>query len=167
MEDRLTNGQELWFQAMPPLSPPWDAAGSARHGILLYGHDSLLLETRCWVLEKAGFDVWTATELYEVKEIVLTRHIELFILCQSVSTEERQGWLFACDTVRPKMKTLVLGGDGYMYLTGGQDGFMSPFQDPEDLIAGVTAILGPAMHFEDHSIRAGRPVLVAARKKAN
>ena len=41
-----------------------------RGRILLHGHYPTLLQTRRWILESAGFQVWTATQHAEVEDIL-------------------------------------------------------------------------------------------------
>jgi hypothetical protein len=45
----------------------------ASAGILIFGHDATLLETRQLILERAGFQVWTATEATEALQILVTK----------------------------------------------------------------------------------------------
>jgi len=52
-------------------------------GVLIFGHDAALLETRRLVLNRGGFQVWIATKGTEAVEVLLNEPIDLFILCES------------------------------------------------------------------------------------
>ena len=54
--------------------------GYASARILVFGHDALLFETRRLILERAGFQVWTAGEVTEAVQILAKEPIDLFIL---------------------------------------------------------------------------------------
>jgi hypothetical protein len=74
--------------------------------ILLCGQDSLLLQTRQWVLEAAGYQVRTTTEFSEVA--LESDPVDLLILCHSLSLEEC-GRAFALASTRwPKIRCIVL-----------------------------------------------------------
>lgn len=51
----------------------------ASAGILIFGHDAILLETRQLILKKAGFQVWIASEATKAVQILVTEPIDLFI----------------------------------------------------------------------------------------
>lgn len=55
---------------------------------LIYGRDAQLLETRGWVLERAGMSVSTATKLAQVEHFLTTEQVDLFILCHTLTPEE-------------------------------------------------------------------------------
>ena len=69
--------------------------------ILLYGHDDVLLFTRRAILEKTGFRVFTASYLHEVEVIAATQPIDLLVLCQTVSYEERTKALSLVNSFKP------------------------------------------------------------------
>jgi hypothetical protein len=58
--------------------------------ILIYGHDTMLLETRRMVLENDGFHTWTAENSMDVAEAITSDRIEVLILCHSLTFEECQ-----------------------------------------------------------------------------
>ena len=57
--------------------------------ILLFGHDAALLQTRRLILERSGFQVWSTWDLPGVETVISTQNIDLFILCHTVSLEDR------------------------------------------------------------------------------
>jgi hypothetical protein len=77
-------------------------------GVLIYGRDVRLLETRSWMLGKAGYRVSTATEVADVERILRSEEISLSILCHTLSREQREMALTATRGIRPAMKSLLL-----------------------------------------------------------
>jgi len=80
-------------------------------GILVFGHDAVLLETRRLILKRGGFQVWIATTATDAVQVLLTEPIELFILCQSLSPVECEHALEAAHTLRPDVENLIMRGD--------------------------------------------------------
>jgi CheY-like chemotaxis protein len=56
--------------------------------ILLFGHDDVLLYTRREILDRAGFQVRIALSLKELELIALGDHLDLIVICNSVSRQE-------------------------------------------------------------------------------
>ena len=56
--------------------------------VLLYGHDELLLWTRRLVLEWAGYEIRVAQELRQVSRLLDREHVNLILLCYSLSRTE-------------------------------------------------------------------------------
>jgi len=61
---------------------------SNSRSILLYGHDFMLLFTRACILEKAGFQVFSTSHLKDAETISTMHHIDLLVLCQTVTPDE-------------------------------------------------------------------------------
>jgi DNA-binding NtrC family response regulator len=76
--------------------------------ILLYGRDRDLLESRCLVLESAGFKASTATELRAVEQRIGKEHLDLLIICYTISREARERVLAAIHAIQPDLRSLVL-----------------------------------------------------------
>jgi DNA-binding NtrC family response regulator len=110
----------------------------ASAGILIFGHDAILLETRRLILEKAGFQVRIATEATETLQILVREPIDLFILCQSLPLNECVPILKTAHTLRPDMENLVLGGGETLGLSADKadkhDTFLTTFLDPRAFI---------------------------------
>jgi DNA-binding NtrC family response regulator len=96
-------------------------------GILIFGHNAILLETRRWILKKAGFRVWTATETTEAVQILVKEPIDLFILDQSLPLDECVPILKTAHTLRPDMENLVLGGEALGPSAEKHDTFLTTF----------------------------------------
>ena len=60
---------------------------TARTTILVFGHDSTLLETRRWMLEAQGYQAITFTEVRELKRIGADSDVQLLILCRSLQPQ--------------------------------------------------------------------------------
>ena len=106
-----------------------------------YGQDTTLLTTRCWVLEKAGFRVLTATDLSEIANIILAQHIDLLILGHTLSIQECKNPLAATHALQPGMKTLMLAEFTLLHSTEYVDEVVSSFDGPSHLIATAEKML--------------------------
>jgi DNA-binding NtrC family response regulator len=83
------------------------------HGaILVYGNDSMLVRTRRLILSKAGYDVLTATGFADAMLILVNQPIDLLMLCQTLTDEERRGILETAHALNPEIKTAVLRHEG-------------------------------------------------------
>ena len=76
--------------------------------VLIYGKDVTLVDTRGWILARAGFMVHCVMTADEAERMIREHWPEVLILCHTLSTED-------CSRVkqiemqgRPSMKTLVL-----------------------------------------------------------
>ena len=67
-------------------SPGRTVTSSSR--ILIFGHDSVLLETRSLVLLHSGFDVTVSLDLQKTADLLATRSFDLFILCHSLPVKD-------------------------------------------------------------------------------
>ena len=76
--------------------------------ILIFGHDEQLLETRHYTLELAGTTVYTATRLPDACQIVNTQFVSIFILCHTLSSDEREKAIRIANSIRPEIRNLVL-----------------------------------------------------------
>ena len=74
--------------------------------ILIYGHEPMLLDTRRWVLESAGYKVATVSELMLAREAMAGGGLALCILCHTLTPEERRVALAAASH-QPRLKTLT------------------------------------------------------------
>jgi DNA-binding response OmpR family regulator len=109
--------------------------------ILIYGHDHGLLETRRLVLQQAGFQAWTVTNLADAEKVMITASSGLLILCQSLSEKECEKALAMSHSRQPGMKNLVLMGTAPVCNLGQNDELMNSFDGPKALIATVNRLL--------------------------
>jgi len=112
--------------------------------ILLYGHYPTLLKTRRWILENAGFRVWTATQHAEVEDILSAEPIDLLIMGHTLSAKDCEMALAAARRLRPEMKMLVLTENSFMHFGEEQDGVASAVDGPRALIAIAQKMVAPA-----------------------
>lgn len=98
--------------------------------ILLYGHEKTLLFTRRAILEKAGFCVFSASDLKDVQSFSSAEQIKLLVICHSVSLDEQEMIISMALTFNLKATVLVLnnvvyGWSGktlYSVVSDGNDG---------------------------------------------
>ena len=110
--------------------------------MLVFGHDDALLETRGWVLEREGFQVWTAMDLATFAERIVAQQINALILCQTLSAEERWNAMTLAGELRPEMKILVMESESARLPEGKQAAVLETVVDTRDLIAAVQRMTG-------------------------
>lgn len=122
--------------------------------ILVYGRDPQLLETRQWVLERAGYRVSTATELSDIAQLVPLDQICLLILCHTLSMEECGRAIALVHTRWPQVETVVLiaGQTGCRPVSSSE--VVDAMEGPVKLLNAVAKLVssGPAMHFTPHKL---------------
>ena len=130
-----------------PASSALNGLGESRYdmpalpSILVYGTDAVLLDTRRWVLEKAGYRVLTAQTLLEAERIAAVEPISIFLLCHSLPTEDCQKAVAAANTIRPEMKLLLMTANTPPCSQGHDEQVLSAFDGPQALIAAVQELL--------------------------
>ena len=116
---------------------------TALPSILIYGRDPSLLDTRRWVLEKAGYRVFSAQTLAEAERLAATEPISLFVLCHSLTPQDCQDALAAAGKIQPKMRRLLITANTPVCNQGHEDRLLSAFDGPQALIAAVHDLLPP------------------------
>ncbi|MGI4828914.1 MAG: hypothetical protein ACRYFU_12100, partial [Janthinobacterium lividum] len=81
---------------------------SAPTSILVYGRDPSLLDTRRWVLERAGYRVLTAQTLAEARHLAATEPVSVLLLCHGLSAQDCEDALAVADIIRPEMRRLLI-----------------------------------------------------------
>lgn len=109
--------------------------------ILVYGRDASLLDTRSWVLERAGYRVLTALSLVEAERIAAVEPISLFLLCHSLSVEDCENALTAASTIQPEMKRLLMTANTPLPSLDPNDRVISAFDGPKKLVAAVHGLV--------------------------
>jgi hypothetical protein len=83
--------------------------GTIMHGtILVYGNDEILVMTRCLILGKAGYEVFTAQTFGNAMLVLMDHQIDVCVLCQSLRDEERRGIWETAHALQPETKYAVL-----------------------------------------------------------
>ena len=79
------------------------------HGtILVYGNDEMLVATRGLVLEKSGYEVFTAQTFSNAMLVLMNHQIDLCVLCHSLKDEGRCGILETARALEPETRCAVL-----------------------------------------------------------
>jgi hypothetical protein len=90
------------------------------HGtILVYGNDQMLVTTRRLIFEQAGYTVFTAESLSNAALVLMTHQIDVLVLCQTLSDEERVAVLETAHALKPKTRCAALSFDGRDVVTDG------------------------------------------------
>jgi hypothetical protein len=90
------------------------------HGtILVYGNDEMLVATRRMLFEQAGYTVFTADSLSNAALVLMNHQIDVQVLCQTLSDEERRAVLETAHTLQPKIKCAVMSFDGHDVVMDG------------------------------------------------
>jgi len=110
-------------------------------GILIYGRDVRLLETRSWMLAKAGYRVSTALDIADAERIIRSEQISLSVFCHTLSNDQRGKALAAFKKLQPTMKSLLLTTPYLPNVEDETDEKLSTSEGPEALVAAVNRIL--------------------------
>jgi DNA-binding NtrC family response regulator len=76
--------------------------------ILIYGNDEILVMTRCLILGKVGYEVFTAQTFGNAMLVLMNQRIDIVVLCQTLKDEERRGILETAHALQPETKCVVL-----------------------------------------------------------
>jgi DNA-binding response OmpR family regulator len=87
--------------------------------ILVCGNDEMLVRTRGLILEKAGYQVFTALTFSNAMLVLMNQQIDIVVLCQSLTDEERHGILETSHALQPKTRCAALSFDGSEVVTDG------------------------------------------------
>jgi len=79
-----------------------------RETILVYGNESLSVMTPGLILERAGYKVFTATKFAFALLAVVNERIDVLLLCQCLSDEERRGIVETARAVKPEIECVHL-----------------------------------------------------------
>jgi hypothetical protein len=105
--------------------------------ILLYGRDSSLLNTRELILQRAGYRVFTATDLSEIDSVLQGESVDLLILCHSLTLEQCGRALAFCHSRWPFVKSLLLAAPGSWCAKGKRELVFEASAGPAELLATV------------------------------
>ncbi len=76
--------------------------------VVLFGHDTHLLQTRGWLLASIGSRVTVVLDLPELLQVIVTEPCDLLILCHSLSSSDCAGALSLASRYAPKMRIVGL-----------------------------------------------------------
>ena len=109
--------------------------------ILVYGRDPLLLETRSWVLEEAGFHVVTSLDLTDAEHKLAGSSVSLMLLCHTLSSRQRNDALNAATRINPSAHRLLLTASTTIPIDAPCEPVLSALEGPRALIAAVRKVL--------------------------
>ena len=115
----------------------------------MFGGDALLLETRKWVLEKAGFAVATTATLAGLREAIVEKHLEVLILCYTLSTVKCESALSFATSQAPDTQVLALDA--------GRPACLSAFTQTLDIRVGPRALIAKVKSLCSHSPNSAEP----------
>jgi hypothetical protein len=118
-----------------------ETAMSISGDVLIYGRDLRLLETRSWILQKAGYKVSAAMELSDVKRILGSEKVNLSILCHTLSSEQRSRAVAKIEELRPHVKKLLLAASSFAPVEGNPEEMFYTSAGPSALIAAVNLLM--------------------------
>jgi hypothetical protein len=110
-------------------------------GILMYGKDEQLLDTRRLVLERSGYRVIVGTTLSEVRDLG-ANGIGLLIFCHTVSAEESERVTALAQERWPGTRKLFMSVGELGGPMTSSDDVVSATDGPEMMIAAVGRVVG-------------------------
>ncbi len=108
--------------------------------ILVYGNEEMLVTTRQLILEKAGYQVFSATKFAFALLALVNERINVLLLCQSRPEYDRRAILETARVIKPQIKSVVFGFDGReVELSSGAD--FERLDGPATLVKTMDRIL--------------------------
>jgi hypothetical protein len=102
----------------------------------------MLLDTRKWILERAGYRVSAVADLAAAEAILATEGSDLYMLCHTLSAELRERALATAHERRPAMRSLILSHGDLAESVGETDSVFYVFEGPRAMIATANKISG-------------------------
>jgi DNA-binding NtrC family response regulator len=91
----------MYYEALPK-------GDTMQEKILVYGKDEILVMTRCLLLGKAGYEVFTAQTFGNAMLVLMNHQVDLVVLCQTLTDAERRGILETAHALQPEIKCVAL-----------------------------------------------------------
>jgi hypothetical protein len=109
--------------------------------ILVYGNDEMLGTTRKLILDKAGYQVFSETNFASALAVLVNQGVNVLLLCQSLTEEERRGILETGRAIQPEIKCVTFGYDRLeIVFENGESAFKTP-NGPASLIKTIDRLL--------------------------
>ena len=99
------------------------------------------METRGWVIEKAGFRVHTAMSLSEALSICASATVDLFLLCDSLTPEARSQALTLIHSSWPGVKRLVLTASSFTAEIEPDEEVFPAMEGPRNLVTAIRTLV--------------------------
>jgi DNA-binding NtrC family response regulator len=113
---------------MPMLTPA---------SVLVFGRDYQLVHTRGLILEKAGFQVRTASSLPEIQQLLSKPTMDVMLLCHSLSPQDCAEALIITHERWPRIQTIALVSGSSGCGSKSADTIMEASEGPAKLISAV------------------------------
>ena len=111
--------------------------------IIVYGEDRGLLESRTWVLQRAGLNALRAHSLGEAEELMRGQKFALVVLCHTLSLEQREKALEQIRRFGPHIWALIL--DAHHDSASSSDfARLSPASGPRAMIDTIKDLVARA-----------------------
>ena len=115
--------------------------GATMHGtILVYGNEPMLVMTRQLILEKAGYTVFASIRFASALLALVNERINVLLLCQSLSDEDRRSILETAVAIKPEIKCVTFGYGGHEVVSDGGVAF-ERLDGPATLVKTIGRIL--------------------------
>ena len=111
---------------------------SAPASVLVFGRDHQLVHTRCLILQRAGYRVWTASSLDEINGLLPQPAMDVMLLCHTLSTEECNKALEVTHERWPQIQTIALVSGSSGCASEPTDAVMNASDGPAKLIKAVS-----------------------------
>ena|ERR1700759_1120292 len=108
--------------------------------ILIYGNEEVLLTTRQLILEKAGYQVFSAKNVATALRALVNEPIDALLLCQSLSEDERRRTLETARAVKPDIKIVVFCVNGLEIKANNEQAFTS-LLGPATLVKTISRLI--------------------------
>ncbi|MCU1251379.1 MAG: hypothetical protein JWQ49_4408 [Edaphobacter sp.] len=109
--------------------------------ILVHGNEEMSVTTRQLILEKAGYQVFSATSFASALAVLVDQKINVLLLCQSLSEEERRGILETSPCDAPEIKCVTFGYDGLEVVIKDGDSAFKTLHEPASLVKTIDRLL--------------------------
>jgi len=106
--------------------------------VLVFGRDYQLVHTRSLILQRAGYNVCTASTLDEITGLLPQPAIDVMLLCHSLSTEECNKALEVTHERWPQIQTIALISGSSGCAPDSADAIMNATDGPAKLITEVS-----------------------------
>ena len=110
--------------------------------ILIYGTDSILLQTRRWILEGQGYRVLIATQIWEFELVPREPPMELLILCHSLDEDKCSDAEKLALGRWPRIKSLALATAAVRSRIVLPGDSMMPLDGPQKFVLAVKNLVG-------------------------
>ena len=111
--------------------------------VLCFSHDFSLMLTRQWLLEKSKCRVLGAMSQPELLERLRQTHVDLVVLCQTLTADECRAALALAQEHSPATRCLVMYFTRAHWMWEGQASYLSSNQSPADFMRTVQQMLRP------------------------